>query len=62
MTLPTVKESEGYDRADLDLTAQQVGLIQAITAVNSNTVVILNNGTPVVIGEWIDGTAAVLEA
>jgi beta-glucosidase len=62
IALPTFKESEGYDRADLDLTVQQVALIQAITAVQPNTVVILNNGAPVVMGEWIDGTAAVLEA
>jgi beta-glucosidase len=31
IALPTFKESEGYDRADLDLTAQQVALIQAVT-------------------------------
>jgi beta-glucosidase len=62
IALPSFKESEGYDRADLDLTAQQVALIQAVTAVQPNTVVILNNGAPIVMGEWIDGTAAVLEA
>jgi len=62
IALPTFKESEGYDRPDLDLTAQQVALIQAVTAVQPNTVVILNNGAPVVMGEWIDGAAAVLEA
>ncbi|CUS03526.2 Thermostable beta-glucosidase B [Candidatus Promineifilum breve] len=62
IALPSFKESEGYDRADLDLTAQQVALIQAVTAVQPNTVVILNNGAPVVMGDWIDGTAAVLEA
>ena len=62
IALPTFKESEGYDRVDLDLTAQQVALIQAVTAVQPNTVVILNNGAPVVMGDWIDGTAAVLEA
>jgi beta-glucosidase len=44
------------------LTAQQVALIQAVTAVQPNTVVILNNGAPVVMGEWLDGAAAVLEA
>ena len=62
IALPSYKESEGYDRTDLDLTAQQVALIQAVTAVQSNTVVILNNGAPVVMSEWLDGTAAVLEA
>jgi len=62
IALPSFKESEGYDRADLDLTAQQVALIQAVTAVQPNSVVILNNGAPVVMGEWLDSTAAVLEA
>ncbi|PWH13093.1 MAG: glycosyl hydrolase [Anaerolineae bacterium] len=62
IALPTYKESEGYDRKDLDLTQQQVALIQAVAQAQPNTVVILNNGAPVVMCEWIDGVAAVLEA
>jgi beta-glucosidase len=62
LSLPATKESEGYDRADLDLTSQQVALIKAVCAVQPNTIAILNNGAPVVMSEWIDGTAAVLEA
>jgi beta-glucosidase len=62
ISLPATKESEGHDRPDLDLTSQQVALIKAISALQPNTVVILNNGAPVVMSEWIDGTAAVLEA
>ena len=62
ISLPATKESEGYDRPDLDLTAHQVALINAVSAVQPNTVVILNNGAPIVMSEWIDGTAAVLEA
>ncbi len=62
IALPAFKESEGYDRSDLDLTRQQVALIQAVSAVQPNTVVILNNGAPVVMGDWIEGVAAVLEA
>jgi beta-glucosidase len=60
--LPPTKESEGYDRPDLDLTAQQVALIQAVATVQPKTVVILNNGAPLVMSAWIDGVAAVLEA
>ncbi len=60
--LPSFKESEGYDRADLDLTAQQVRLIKAVSAVQPQTVVILNTGAAVAMSEWIDGVAAVLEA
>ena len=62
IALPSYKESEGYDRADLDLTAQQVALIKAVSAVQPNCVVVLNNGSPVAMGDWIDGVGAVLEA
>jgi beta-glucosidase len=62
ISLPATKESEGWDRPDLDLTSHQVALIRAVSAVQPDTVVILNSGAPVVMGEWIDSTAAVLEA
>ncbi len=62
VALPDSIESEGYDRSNLDLTPQEVSLIKAVTAVQPRTVVILNNGAPVVMGEWINGTAAVVEA
>lgn len=62
IALPESKESEGYDRPDMDLTPHQVALIKAVTAVQPKTVVILNNGAPVAMGDWIDGAAAVLEA
>ncbi len=61
IALPTFKESEGYDRKDLDLTRQQVALIKAVSSVQPNSVVVLNNGAPVAMSEWIDGVAAVLE-
>ena len=62
VALPCFIESEGYDRADLNLTRQQVALIQAVCAAQPNTVVILNNGSALTMGEWIAGPAAVLEA
>jgi beta-glucosidase len=62
IALPSFKESEGYDRADMDLTDQEVALIQAIAAVQQKTVVVLNNGSAVTMGEWIDAVPAVLEA
>ena len=61
IALPTYKESEGYDRADLDLTAQQVALIQAVAKDQPKTVVVLNNGAPVAMSAWIDAVPAVLE-
>ncbi len=62
IALPTYKESEGYERADLDLTGQQVALIKAVTAVQPRTVVILNNGSAITMSDWLHGAAAVLEA
>ncbi|HSN95466.1 MAG TPA: glycoside hydrolase family 3 C-terminal domain-containing protein, partial [Anaerolineaceae bacterium] len=60
--LPGYIESEGYDRASLDLTPQQQALIQAVAAAQPNCVVILNNGSPVRLNPWIDAVPAVLEA
>lgn len=62
VALPGFKESEGYDRADLDLTDQQVALIQAVAAVQPKTVVVLNSGSAVTMESWIDQVPAVLEA
>jgi len=62
LALPDMKESEGYDRPDLDLTPQQIALIKTVSAAQPKTVVILNNGAPVVMSEWIDAPAAILEA
>jgi beta-glucosidase len=62
IALPSFKESEGYDRSDLDLTGAQIALIKAVAKVQPNTVVILNNGAPVAMSAWIDDVAAVLEA
>ena len=62
IALPAFKESEGYDRKDLDLTDQQIALIKAVSSIQPNTVVILNNGAPVAVSAWIEDVAAVLEA
>ena len=61
IALPAYKESEGYDRTDLDLTVQQVALIQAVAVAQPKTVVVLNNGAPVAMSAWIDAVPAVLE-
>jgi beta-glucosidase len=61
IALPTFKESEGYDRPDMDLTEQQIALIKAVAKTQPKTVVVLNNGAPVSMGTWIEDVAAVLE-
>jgi beta-glucosidase len=54
-------EREGADRIDMDLPGDQDQLIQKVSEVNSNVVVVLNVGSPVSM-PWIDDVAAVLQS
>jgi len=54
-------ESEGRDRPSMALPNHQDDLIKAVAAVNKNTVVVLNNGTPIDMRPWIDQVPGVLE-
>jgi beta-glucosidase len=54
-------ESEGFDRADLELPGQQNELIAKVAEVNPNTVVVLNAGSAVTM-PWLDKVAAVVQA
>jgi len=62
LALPTSKESEGYDRPDLELTAHQVALIKAVAKVQPNLVVVLNCGSAVTVQPWEADTRAILQA
>ena len=53
-------ESEGFDRVHLDLPKSHQALIEAVLKVNPDTVVVLNNGSPVLM-PWLDQAKAVLE-
>ncbi|MHA1340584.1 MAG: beta-glucosidase family protein [Promethearchaeota archaeon] len=55
------QDSEGSDKNSLELPKKQIKLINKISALNENIVVILINGSPVSM-EWIDKIPAVLEA
>lgn len=52
-------ESEGFDRQDLTLPGRQDDLVRAVAAVNPNTVVVVNAGSPVEL-PWREDVAAVL--
>lgn len=52
-------ESEGWDRPDLRLPGRQDELVAAVAAVNPNTVVVVNSGSPVEM-PWRDEVAAIL--
>ena len=53
-------ESEGYDRAHLRIPDSHRKLIEAVAEVQSKTVVVLSNGSPIEM-PWIDKVKAVLE-
>ncbi|MGW1210443.1 beta-glucosidase [Streptomyces sp. NPDC002499] len=52
-------ESEGFDRKDLRLPGRQDDLVRAVAAVNPNTVVVVNSGSPVEL-PWREDVSAVL--
>lgn len=60
--LTKIFECEGFDRASMDLPGAQNQMINDVSKVNANTIVILTNGTPVTMVDWIDNVPAVLEA
>ncbi|WP_347561865.1 glycoside hydrolase family 3 C-terminal domain-containing protein [Clostridium sp. E02] len=59
--LPDSFESEGYDRTHMAMPDCQNSLIEAVAAVQPNTVVVLHNGSPVEM-PWINQVSGVLEA
>ena len=54
-------ESEGHDRADMELVGDQIELIERVATANPNTVVVLNTGSPITMS-WLDEVAAVVQA
>ena len=59
--LPESFESEGYDRQHMRMPNCHNQLIEAVAAVQKNTVVVLSNGSPVEM-PWIDQVPGLLEA
>ncbi len=58
--LPDAFESEGYDRTHLNMPNCQNFLIDEICKVQKNVVVVLHNGSPILM-PWLDKVSAVLE-
>lgn len=55
-------ESEGRDRDSLSLPNNQDELIEKVAAVNPNLVIVLQNGAPVLMSNWIDKVKGIVEA
>jgi beta-glucosidase len=53
-------DSEGGDRPDMELPADQVALIEEVAAANPRTVVLVNCGSPITM-DWADRVAAVAQ-
>lgn len=58
--LPDKYESEGYDRKHLDLPPNHNQLIEAVAAAQKNLVVVLDNGSPVLM-PWISKVKTIVE-
>ncbi|MFK4790886.1 family 78 glycoside hydrolase catalytic domain [Microbacterium sp. ZW T5_56] len=59
--LSETEQSEGFDRTDLDLRADQVALIEAVAGRAGRTVVVLSNGGVVTLEPWHDRVDAIVE-
>ena len=59
--LPDSYESEGYDRKHMSIPESHSRLIEAVAAVQPNTLVVLHNGSPVEM-PWADQVKGILEA
>lgn len=60
--LPSLYESEGYDRKDMKLPEGHLRLIEEVSAVNSRTIVVLCAGSLVQMSPWGDKIPAILAA
>jgi beta-glucosidase len=56
------QEGETKDRPSLALPDEQDDLIRAVAKANNHTVVVLNNGTPVLMKNWLGQIPALIEA
>ncbi|MEW5798328.1 MAG: glycoside hydrolase family 3 C-terminal domain-containing protein [Bacteroidota bacterium] len=56
------QESEGFDRPSIDLPDNQIQLINEVSKVNPNTVVVLNAGAQVNLLPWINNVRALVWA
>ena len=53
-------ETENMDRESMEISNQDL-LIKEILKVNKNVVVILTNGSPIILSDWVDEVPAILE-
>lgn len=62
LSVPRKIESEGFDRPHMKIPKNQIELLREISQVQSNVVVVLNNGSAVEMKSWLHHASALLEA
>jgi beta-glucosidase len=55
-------DAEGEDKSSFELPREQIELIQKTTKECANTIIVLINGSPIAMDEWIDSVSSVVEA
>lgn len=60
--LPEHLETETHDREDYNIPGSHIRLIEAVSSVNPNTVIVLQNGSAVAMAPWMDRVPAIVEA
>ncbi len=60
--LPGADESEGFDRTHMNLPANQLNALKAVSAANPHVVVVLVNGSTVLLDDLTPNAAALVEA
>jgi beta-glucosidase len=59
--IPSICDTEGQDRKHIDMPQSHNTLIEAVSAVQPNTVIVLHNGAPVTM-PWLNNVKGVLES
>ena len=54
-------DREGFDRKTLSIDETHIKLIEAVSAVQKRTIVVLNNGDAVTVDPWVDQVGAVVQ-
>jgi beta-glucosidase len=61
MGTPVSYDREGFDRENINLPEGQIKLLREIRKVQKNIIVVLSNGSPVIISPWYNYADAILE-
>jgi len=56
----TGREGEAHDRSTMELVEDQAELITEVVAANPHTIVVLNTGSPILTGNWLNSVPTVL--